>query len=299
VDLTGAGHEPGLTGRGPALCCAVTPPYPFGDYRCLKGTPYKWCPVRVDIVAHKWHNLSTMKVVVVPPCPRMARELTAHGFDVAEVAVAGLRPGTFEAVVVCGEVIPRQAVRRVMSRVKATLPNTPWVFAAAPLTATLAEETSLSGAFLTTRPLVPATLASLDRIRRIASKTPRSAEPSGVPTDTLVPEFHSKEQKGRLDAGRIAETLGLALSVLAKSVGVTHSALVRRPTARAAQKGLREIEFAWAVLLNELGSADHARAWLHAARPDLGGKPPLALLTEGSATALADYLRSALAGQPG
>jgi uncharacterized protein (DUF2384 family) len=240
-----------------------------------------------------------MKVAVVPPFPRMARVLAAHGFDVSEVALAGLRPGTFEAVVVCGEVIPKGSVRRVMSRIKETLPNTPWVFAAAPLTATLAEETSLTGAFVTTRPLVPATLASLDRITRIASRAPRSAGPSAVPTDTLVPEFHSKAQKGRLDAERVAKTLGLPLSVLAKSVGVTHSALIRRPTARAAQKGLREIEFAWAVLCNELGSADQARAWLHAPRPDLGGEPPLALLTAGSATAFADYLRSALAGQPG
>lgn len=102
----------------------------------------------------------------------------------------------------------------------------------------------------------------------------------------------------QLDAERIAMAFGLTVSALAKPVGVTPSALSRRRTAPAAQRGLRELEFVWAVLRRELGADDVARAWLHAGHPLLDGEAPIALLTKGSATALADFVRSAVAGQP-
>jgi len=75
----------------------------------------------------------------------------------------------------------------------------------------------------------------------------------------------------------------------------TPSALSKRPHARAA---LREIEFAVAALRRLLGSDARVRAWLNAPHPDLGGDAPLALLMKGSAKDLADYVRSALSGQP-
>ncbi len=113
----------------------------------------------------------------------------------------------------------------------------------------------------------------------------------------VIQAFHDP-RTGRLDAGRVAKEWILSSAQVAKAVGVTPSALARRPTAPSAQPGLREIEFAWATLIRLLRSSTSAKAWLNAAHPDLGGEPPIKLLTEGSAKALADYLRKALTGQP-
>ncbi|MGH7842807.1 MAG: antitoxin Xre/MbcA/ParS toxin-binding domain-containing protein [Candidatus Binataceae bacterium] len=115
--------------------------------------------------------------------------------------------------------------------------------------------------------------------------------------DTMVEEFHDLAT-GRLDADAVARGLDISVSGLAKAVGLTPSALSKRPHARAAQNALREIEFAVAALRRLLGSDARVRAWLNAPHPDLGGDAPLALLTKGSAKDLADYVRGALSGQP-
>ena len=113
----------------------------------------------------------------------------------------------------------------------------------------------------------------------------------------VVEEFHDKAT-GRLDSDAVARGLGISVSGLAKAVGLTPSALSKRPHARAAQDALREIEFAVAALRRLLGSDTRVRAWLNAPHPDLGGDAPLALLTKGSAKDLADYVRGAVSGQP-
>jgi predicted component of type VI protein secretion system len=114
----------------------------------------------------------------------------------------------------------------------------------------------------------------------------------------VVAEFHDAKT-GRLDAARVAEAYGVSLSAIARALGVTQSALSKRTTAAAAQGALRELEFAWAALLSAVDTADRVRAWLHTLRPDLGGKPPLSLLLEGSAVAFANYVRSVVTGEPG
>jgi hypothetical protein len=98
---------------------------------------------------------------------------------------------------------------------------------------------------------------------------------------TLVPGFH--DETGRLDATRVAQLMGLTLSQVAKAIGVTTSALSKRSSAAAAQSGLRELEFSWATLLDMLGEAELARAWLHTGHPDFSSEPPLRYLTEGEA----------------
>ena len=125
---------------------------------------------------------------------------------------------------------------------------------------------------------------------------------AGKPKDDLaleivVEEFHDKAT-GRLNSDAVARGLGISVSGLAKAVGLTPSALSKRPHASAAQDALREIEFAVAALRRLLGSDARVRAWLNAPHPDLGGDAPLALLTKGSAKDLADYVRGALSGQP-
>jgi len=123
---------------------------------------------------------------------------------------------------------------------------------------------------------------------RRAGAAPRAHE-------SFVAGFH--EPTGRLDAARVARTMGLTLSQVARAIGVTPSALSKRPAAGAAQAGLRELESAWAMLLDMLGGEELARAWLHAGHPDFSGRPPLAYLSEGGARRLADYLRAAVAGE--
>ena len=115
--------------------------------------------------------------------------------------------------------------------------------------------------------------------------------------ETMVEEFHD-QATGRLDSDAVARGLGISVSGLAKAVGLTPSALSKRPHAKAAQDALREIEFAVAALRRLLGSDARVRAWLNAPHPDLGGDAPLALLAKGSAKDLADYVRGALSGQP-
>lgn len=128
---------------------------------------------------------------------------------------------------------------------------------------------------------------------RVAAKTSRHPI-----EEQVVEEFHDPET-GRLDATRVAEAYGVSLSSLARALGVTQSALSKRTTALAAQPGLRELEFVWAALLDAVESPERARAWLNAQRRDLGGKPPITLLLEGSAEAFAHYIRSIVAGEPG
>jgi hypothetical protein len=118
---------------------------------------------------------------------------------------------------------------------------------------------------------------------------------AGRVRETFVRGFH--DPTGRLDANRVAEATGLTLSQVAKALGVTPSALSKRPTAGAAQAGLRELEFCWATLRDVLGEQELARAWLHAGHPDFSGKAPLDYLLEGGVKRLGDYLRAALAGE--
>jgi uncharacterized protein (DUF2384 family) len=115
--------------------------------------------------------------------------------------------------------------------------------------------------------------------------------------ENTIKEFHN-EATGRLDAHAVARGLGVSVAALAKSIKLTPSALSKRPHAKAAQEGLRQLEFVMATLRRLLGSDSRTRAWLNAPHADLDGQPPIALLTKGSARELADYVRSVLAGQP-
>lgn len=144
----------------------------------------------------------------------------------------------------------------------------------------------------------------IETIRR-RPVTIRSAEPKApakAPTttleDALVEQFHDP-LSGRLDARKVADAYGVSLSALAKALKVTQSALSKRPTAAAAQVGLRELEFVWATLVDLLTTEAKAKAWLWSSRRDLNGQPPIRLLTNGSARALANYMRSVVVGEPG
>src|SRR5262249_24213307 len=105
--------------------------------------------------------------------------------------------------------------------------------------------------------VAPAT-AFVDAVRNLVSVAAKDAAPTAAAQarhpleQAVVAPFH-EPHPGRLDARRVAEAYGLSLSSLAGALGVTQSALSKRSAAPAAQPGLRELEFAWAVLLDALG----------------------------------------------
>lgn len=251
-----------------------------------------------------------MKVAVTPLSPGLARKLEAEGHEVHAVArrqLGSVREGDFQAVMlvdrdrpVSGRAVSRgraglEVLQHLLAKLKGAAPKTPRVFVTEHVTSKVATAVVEAGGYVATLRSAPAILATLEA--QLLGGDPYQVPPVlRLRNVLMVPEFHA--EGGPIDAAKVAAALGLAPSALAKPVGVTPSALSRRTTARAAQKGLRELEFVWAALRQEMGSDDRVRAWLNAPHPDLGGEPPLALLVKGSATALADYVRSALAGQP-
>ena len=208
------------------------------------------------------------------------------------VAVAGGEPETVPDLIVAG-LGERGSALAEIKGLRLAFPNTAIVITSRKLTGESSADVYRAGATA----VVPLralgdVIANLTRVFETGIKK----KDRGL-DETMVEEFHDRAT-GRLDANSVARALDLSVSGLAKAVGVTPSALSKRPHARAAQDALREIEFAVAALRRLLGSDARVRAWLNAPHPDLGGAAPVALLTKGSAKDLADYVRGALSGQP-
>ena len=208
------------------------------------------------------------------------------------VAVAGGEPDTAPDLIVAG-LGERGAALIEIKGLRRAFPNAAIVITSSKLSGERSADVYRAGATA----VVP--LSALgDAIGNLAQVF-KVGNPGKASTldETMVEEFHDGAT-GRLDSDAVARGLGISVSGLAKAVGLTPSALSKRPHARAAQDALREIEFAVAALRRLLGSDARVRAWLNAPHPDLGGDAPLALLTKGSAKDLADYVRGALSGQP-
>jgi Protein of unknown function (DUF2384) len=207
-------------------------------------------------------------------------------------AVAGVQPDTAPDLIVAGLGKHGTAVLEVKG-LRRRFPGIAIVITSRRLSGEISAQVYRAGATA----VVP--LGALDdAIANLAEvfETGKAKNERGL-DETVVEEFHDKAT-GRLDASSVARSLDISVSGLAKAVGLTPSALSKRPHARAAQDALREIEFAVAALRRLLGSDARVRAWLNAPHPDLGGDAPLTLLTKGSAKDLADYVRGALSGQP-
>ena len=113
----------------------------------------------------------------------------------------------------------------------------------------------------------------------------------------VLPELHDPSS-GRLDARRIAEYLGVALSALAKVSGMTVAGLHKTPASSSLQEILSPIARSLTILSQLLGSKDSVRTWMNSPHPDLGGRTPISVMLEGKARAVSDMLEAALAGQP-
>lgn len=103
---------------------------------------------------------------------------------------------------------------------------------------------------------------------------------------------------GRLDAKRIANYLSISLSSLASAIGKSDATVHKTPAAASLQEALAPIARSLAILSRLLRSQDRVLGWLNSPHPDLGGHTPLNLTLNGKATAVAEMLEAALAGQP-
>jgi len=137
----------------------------------------------------------------------------------------------------------------------------------------------------------------LKRHSRMSKTQPKSQVALPPVAAHVVPELHDPAI-GRLDAGRIADYLGIALSAFAKLSGMSVAGLHKSPASASLQACLIPIVRSITVLSELLGSKEKVRVWMNSPHPDLGGRPPIAVILEGKARAVSEMLEAALAGQP-
>jgi hypothetical protein len=118
---------------------------------------------------------------------------------------------------------------------------------------------------------------------------------------TLLPvplaELHNP-MSGRIDAGKVADFLGVALPQVAASVGASYAAVHKTPDASSLQKGLGPIKRSLALLSRVTRTRREARAWLNSPHPDLGERTPIEVMLTGHADAVVTLLENAIAGLP-
>jgi DNA-binding response OmpR family regulator len=113
----------------------------------------------------------------------------------------------------------------------------------------------------------------------------------------VLPELHDPVT-GRLDAGRIADYLGIPLSAFVKFAEISVAGLHKSPASLSLQERLIPAARSLTILSQLLGSKETVRTWMNSPHPDLGGRTPISIILEGKARAVSDMLEAALAGQP-
>jgi hypothetical protein len=252
-------------------------------------------------------------VVVTRPTPaghgalvRALSHLERLGYDIIRTDASGVRPGDAGPAVilfVSGEASVG-AIGEVR-RLRAAAPAAYLLVGLDRFTARSAKQVYAAGATIVApttaldavvRNFVTGTGHVREPVRRYAVQPPTAGRSHPI-GGAFVERFHDA-RTGRLDARKIAEAYGMSLSALARALGVTQSALSKRPTAAVAQAGLRELEFVWATLQDILGTDERVRAWLNAKRRHAGDRAPIELLFDGSPETLGNYVRSVVAGEP-
>jgi DNA-binding response OmpR family regulator len=132
------------------------------------------------------------------------------------------------------------------------------------------------------------------RMSRVYRKLQVGAHPVA---SHVLPDLHDPVT-GRLDAGRMAEYLGIALSAFAKFSEISVAGLHKSPASSSLQERLVPIARSLTILSQLLGSKETVRTWMNSPHPDLGGRTPISVILEGKARAVSDMLEAALAGQP-
>jgi hypothetical protein len=110
-------------------------------------------------------------------------------------------------------------------------------------------------------------------------------------------ELHNPES-GRIDAGRVADFLGVPLPQVAAAVGASYPAVHKTPDAPSLQKGLGPIKRSLVLLSRVTRSKRDLRVWLNSPHPDLDEKTPLEVMLSGHADAVVTLIENAIAGLP-
>jgi CheY-like chemotaxis protein len=115
-----------------------------------------------------------------------------------------------------------------------------------------------------------------------------------------LPTADLRSERGRLDAQRIADTLGVPLAELATALGVAYRTVHKTPDSEALQPRLAPFANVLAMLSDVfVGDRRRIRGWLREARSEFDGRAPLdALLTPGKAPAIEQFVARAWMGEP-
>jgi transcriptional regulator with XRE-family HTH domain len=154
---------------------------------------------------------------------------------------------------------------------------------------------------LSTRPSRPRSATQIAiaeaRIRAGAEALPSPAERRAASDILQVVAPDLCADSGRLDARRVAASMGLSLRQLARVAGVTQQALSATPDSRSIQGVLRPIARLSAVL-DQAFPGERKRAWLQSPNPALGDIAPAEAIAAGRAEVVLLKVENALAGHP-
>ncbi len=115
--------------------------------------------------------------------------------------------------------------------------------------------------------------------------------------EVVLPELHD-EKNGRIDAGKVADFIGIPLKRLADGLGLNYKAVHRNPSAEAFQPALTPVKRSLEILDAFFGPKETIRIWLNTPHPDLGGSTSLETILEGKAEAVWTLLHNAWNGIP-
>lgn len=105
-------------------------------------------------------------------------------------------------------------------------------------------------------------------------------------------------QNGKLDAQRIAQTLGLTTGELAQLLRRDANELSRHPSSDGLQELLQGLTELAVQLRDGVGSLEVRWLWLRAPNPVLGGQAPVQYLLKGDVQAVQKLLRMTANGMP-
>lgn len=113
-----------------------------------------------------------------------------------------------------------------------------------------------------------------------------------------VEDLHNSKN-GRLDAGLIADWMGVSLTRFSKFLGRSPQTVHKTPSAQRLQKGLSVFSRVVSSLKSLFDTQERGRIWLNAPNPNLDGVTPISLFERRKVEVVAELLEDALLGHPG
>ncbi len=112
-------------------------------------------------------------------------------------------------------------------------------------------------------------------------------------------EFLHHQKSGRLDIRPVSELYGLAVSEVARLIGVKETTAHRTPDSATVHERLAPFATVAGALELMRGDVTAFQRWLNTVNDELGGETPLRMIRQGRVFELAGLVRTALLGQPG